>query len=42
VTVKDYKKEVTSSKEKARAFLVRLGIVDKEGDLTEPYKDLIL
>ncbi len=36
--MKAYAKEVTSSKEASREFLVRVGVVDKKGKLKEPYK----
>lgn len=40
--LKEYKKEVTSSREEARAFLVRLGVFTKKGKLTKPYKNLCI
>ncbi|MDR2187467.1 MAG: hypothetical protein LBE62_05355 [Azonexus sp.] len=30
--------EVTSSKEKARAFLIEVGYLDEQGNVTEPYR----
>lgn len=38
--LKAYKKKVTASKEASRKFLVELGIVDKKGNIQEPYKPL--
>lgn len=38
--LKKYKKKVTSSKKKSRKFLIRVGIVNKNGELTQPYKNL--
>jgi hypothetical protein len=38
-TLIDHRKKVTSSREKAREFLVRAGILAKSGDtLTPPYR----
>lgn len=36
--LKSFRKELTSSKEKALAYLVDAGIVTPEGKLTEHYK----
>jgi hypothetical protein len=36
--IKAYSKEVLNTPEKSRAFLVRAGIVDESGELTEPYR----
>ena len=38
--LKAYKKKVTASKEASRNFLIELGVVDKDGNRTEPYKHL--
>lgn len=40
--LKDYKKEVTSSKNASRKFLVDLGVVDKDGNKTKEYKNLCI
>jgi hypothetical protein len=40
--LKDYKKEVTSSKKASRKFLVELGVVDKDGNKTKAYENLCI
>lgn len=40
--LKAYKKEVTSSKEASRQFLIELGVVDKDGNRTEHFKHLCI
>jgi len=41
-SLKEYKKEVTSTKETARKFLITLGVVTKTGRKTKPYKNLCI
>lgn len=38
-SLKKVAKEVTSSKEKSKDFLISAGIIDKDGNLTERYRD---
>lgn len=38
--MRQYKKEVTSSKESAIEALIRAGILNKQGEIAEPYKQL--
>ena len=40
--LKDYTDKIASSKKESREFLVRAGIVNQEGKLTEPYKNLCI
>ena len=36
--MKEFTKEVTSSKRKAKAFLIKVGIATPKGNLTKTYK----
>jgi len=36
--IKELRKEVTSSPEKAREFLIKAGIITKKGNLTKRYR----
>ncbi len=38
-SIRKFNKEVASSPEKARAVLMKIGVLDAEGDFTEGYKD---
>ncbi|MDR2040710.1 MAG: hypothetical protein LBP98_00110 [Tannerella sp.] len=38
VDIKTYSEEALNTPEKSRAFLMRAGIVDENGELTEPYR----
>ena len=38
--LKAYGKEIVSSKEKSEAFLVRIGVITKKGNVRKHYKNL--
>lgn len=40
--LKDYGKEIAASKEKSNAFLVRIGVITKKGNVRKPYKNLCI
>ena len=40
--LKAYGKEVSSSKEKSEAFLVRIGVITKKGNIRKHYKNLCI
>jgi len=40
--LKEYQKKVTSSKEASRKFLIELGMVDKNGNLTAHFQHLCI
>jgi len=40
--LKAYGKEIASSKEKSEAFLVRIGVITKKGNVRKHYKNLCI